>query len=63
MKYYSVNKCDNLTIYDKIDGPRRHCTNAVSQTEKDKYYMISLYVESKIALVWHSSCFFLLKTK
>ena len=45
MEYYSKEL--NLAICNSMSGPRGITLNEISQTEKDKYYIISLTCESK----------------
>ena len=47
---FKHKKVLNNAICSNMDGPTNYYTNHVSQKEKDKYHMISLYVESK---PWH----------
>ena len=38
----SYKKEENFTICDSMDGPGEHYANERSQSEKEKYHMISL---------------------
>ena len=42
MEYYSAIKKWNNATWSNMDGPRDYHTKWISQTEKDKYHMISL---------------------
>ena len=39
---FSLKKVENLGICDNIDEPGKTLLSEMSQTEKDKYYMVSL---------------------
>ena len=38
----SLKKDKNFTFYDSMDGPGERMLSEISQSEKDKYHMISL---------------------
>ena len=42
MEYYSAIKKRNLAIFNNMDDLEGIRLSEISQTEKDKYYMISL---------------------
>ena len=43
MEYNSaVKKEENFTLCDSMDSTREHYAKEISQSEKDKYHMISL---------------------
>ena len=46
MKCYSAIGRMNEATCSNMDGPRHDRTSEVNQTEKDKFHVISLYVES-----------------